>query len=323
MFTFWDASRTARCAERCGVDITLSIINIQHVDAIIDEGTSKSAQMWVPGPKTRPARTVSKDTLASSSPDNVARAMRNPRKYGKREQGRGDENPPAVPKGQGLIPDIFASQETRELQAVKRDRDKLKQEVVQLKREKNQLFPSHSSAGVETPSSSDGLSEAASQKLENTARIRTSKRARAVLRVATLTGLVNFQRRMKATKYMVAQREGNSAEEIAEIVGEYGQRPLDRMLGFFGICWSPAGACSPRRFHARPESNGEFELNQKYSGDSVGFCYTMHRPYRHHPQLYHAQAPVPAADRMYAFFAMCHALSPSRWDENIANIAKA
>lgn len=28
------------------------------------------------------------------------------------------------------------------------------------------------------------------------------------------------------------------------------------------------------------------------------------------------------ADRMYALFAVCHALSPSRLDDNIANISK-
>lgn len=72
----------------------------------------------------------------------------------------------------------------------------------------------------------------------------------------------------------------------------------------------------------------------------VGFCYIMLRRYpdairtfvtilnfimrmrQYHTRSYQYDQINKTADRMYALFAMCHALSPSRLDDNIANIAK-
>lgn len=72
----------------------------------------------------------------------------------------------------------------------------------------------------------------------------------------------------------------------------------------------------------------------------VGFCYIMLRRYpdairtfvtvlnfimrmrQYHTRSYQYDQISKTADRMYALFAMCHALSPSRLDDNIANIAK-
>ncbi len=43
---------------------------------------------------------------------------------------------------------------------------------------------------------------------------------------------------------------------------------------------------------------------------------------QYHTRSYQYDQISKTADRMYALFAMCHALSPSRLDDNIANIAK-
>lgn len=72
----------------------------------------------------------------------------------------------------------------------------------------------------------------------------------------------------------------------------------------------------------------------------VGFCYLMLRRYpdairsfvtilnfimrmrQYHTRSYQYDQISKTADRMYALFAVCHALSPSRLDDNITNIAK-
>jgi translation initiation factor 3 subunit L len=43
---------------------------------------------------------------------------------------------------------------------------------------------------------------------------------------------------------------------------------------------------------------------------------------QYHTRSYQYDQISKTADRMYALFAICHALSPSRLDDNIANIAK-
>ena len=52
---------------------------------------------------------------------------------------------------------------------------------------------------------------------------------------SVLNVLYSLIQKSKINEYIVATREGKSTEEINEIVGEYGQRPLYRMLGYFSI----------------------------------------------------------------------------------------
>ena len=70
---------------------------------------------------------------------------------------------------------------------------------------------------------------------------------------SVLNVLYSLMQKSKVNEYIIAQREGKSPEEIAyvadlviipsrpltwcfsDIVGEYGQRPLYRMLGYFSI----------------------------------------------------------------------------------------
>ncbi len=48
---------------------------------------------------------------------------------------------------------------------------------------------------------------------------------------------------------------------------------------------------------------------------SVNLCFVM-------TSLFYDLQISKTADRMYALFVMCNALSPSRLDDNIANVAK-
>ncbi|KAF9473472.1 eukaryotic translation initiation factor 3 subunit 6 [Pholiota conissans] len=168
---------------------------------------------------------------------------------------------------------------------------------------------------------------------------------------SVLNVLYSLMQKSKINEYITAQREGKSAEEIAEIVGEYGQRPLYRMLGYFSIVGLLRVHVHLGDFTLGLKVMENVELNQKSPFTRVtachvatyyyvGFCYIMLRRYpdairtfvtvlnfimrmrQYHTRSYQYDQISKTADRMYALFAMCHALSPSRLDDNIANIAK-
>jgi len=150
---------------------------------------------------------------------------------------------------------------------------------------------------------------------------------------------------------MIATQEGKSAEEIAEIVGEYGVRPLYRMLGYFSIIGLLRVHTLLGDFTLALKVMDNVELAQKASFTRVtachvttfyyvGFCYMMLCRYpdanrsfvsilnliirmrQYHTRSYQYDQINKIADRMYALFAMCNALSPSRLDDNITNISK-
>ncbi|KAF8816396.1 eukaryotic translation initiation factor 3 subunit 6 [Phlegmacium glaucopus] len=168
---------------------------------------------------------------------------------------------------------------------------------------------------------------------------------------SVLNVLYSLMQKSKINEYIVAQREGKSPEEIAEIVGEYGQRPLYRMLGYFSIIGLLRVHVHLGDFTLALKVMDNVELNQKSPFTRVtachvatyyyvGFCYIMLRRYpdairtfatilnfimrmrQYHTRSYQYDQINKTADRMYALFAVCHALSPSRLDDNIANIAK-
>ncbi|KAF9561710.1 eukaryotic translation initiation factor 3 subunit 6 [Agrocybe pediades] len=168
---------------------------------------------------------------------------------------------------------------------------------------------------------------------------------------SVLNVLYSLMQKSKVNEYIIAQREGKSPEEIAEIVGEYGQRPLYRMLGYFSIIGLLRVHVHLGDFTLGLKVMENVELNQKSPFTRVtachvatyyyvGFCYIMLRRYpdairtfvtvlnfimrmrQYHTRSYQYDQINKTADRMYALFAMCHALSPSRLDDNIANIAK-
>lgn len=52
---------------------------------------------------------------------------------------------------------------------------------------------------------------------------------------SVLNVLYSLIQKSKINEYIEATRAGKSAEELAEVVGPYGQQPLYRMLGYFSI----------------------------------------------------------------------------------------
>ncbi|KAF9447334.1 eukaryotic translation initiation factor 3 subunit 6 [Macrolepiota fuliginosa MF-IS2] len=168
---------------------------------------------------------------------------------------------------------------------------------------------------------------------------------------SVLNVLYSLMQKSKINEYIVATREGKSQEEIGEIVGEFGQRPLYRMLGYFSIIGLLRVHVLLGDFTLALKVMESVELNQKSPFTRVtachvttyyyvGFCYIMLRRYpdairtfvtilnfimrmrQYHTRSYQYDQISKTADRMYALFAICNALSPSRLDDNIANIAK-
>ncbi|KAF9004619.1 eukaryotic translation initiation factor 3 subunit 6 [Cyathus striatus] len=168
---------------------------------------------------------------------------------------------------------------------------------------------------------------------------------------SVLNVLYSLMQKSRISEYITAQREGKTPEEIAEIVGEYGQRPLYRMLGYFSIIGLLRVHVLLGDFTLGLKVMEGVELNQKSPFTRVtachvttyyyvGFCYIMLRRYpdairtfvtilnfimrmrQYHTRSYQYDQISKTADRMYALFAVCNALSPSRLDDNIANIAK-
>ncbi|KAL4261391.1 translation initiation factor 3 subunit L [Pleurotus pulmonarius] len=168
---------------------------------------------------------------------------------------------------------------------------------------------------------------------------------------SVLNVLYSLIQKSKVNEYISAQQAGKSADEIAEIVGEYGVFPLYRMLGYFSIIGLLRVHVLLGDFTLALKVMENVELNQKSPFTRVtachvstyyyvSFCYMMLRRYpdairtivtilnfimrmrQYHTRSYQYDQINKTGDRMYAMFAMCNALSPSRLDDNIANIAK-
>ncbi|KAI0916241.1 hypothetical protein AcV5_003236 [Taiwanofungus camphoratus] len=168
---------------------------------------------------------------------------------------------------------------------------------------------------------------------------------------SVLNVLYSLIQKSKIHEHITALQEGKSTEEIAEIVGEYGVRPLYRMLGYFSIIGLLRVHSLLGDFTLALKVMENVELNQKSPFTRVtachvttyyyvGFCYIMLRRYpdairafvsilnfilrmrQYHTRSYQYDQINKTADRMYALFAICNALSPSRLDDNISNIVK-
>ncbi|KAG6877339.1 hypothetical protein C0993_008476 [Termitomyces sp. T159_Od127] len=168
---------------------------------------------------------------------------------------------------------------------------------------------------------------------------------------SVLNVLYSLIQKSRINEYIIAQQEGKSPEEIAEIVGEYGQRPLYRNLGYFSLIGLLRVHVLLGDFTLALKVIENVELNQKspYTRVTachvatyyyVGFCYLMLRRYpdairtfvsilnfimrmrQYHTRSYQYDQISKTADRMYALFAICNALSPSRFDDNVANTSK-
>nr|GAT58876.1 eukaryotic translation initiation factor 3 subunit 6 [Mycena chlorophos] len=168
---------------------------------------------------------------------------------------------------------------------------------------------------------------------------------------SVLNVLYSLIQKSKINEYIAAHQAGKTPEEIAEIVGEYGIRPLYRHLGYFSIIGLLRVHVLLGDFTLALKVMENVELNQKspYTRVTactvatyyyVGFCYIMLRRYpdairtfisilnwimrmrQYHTRSYQYDQISKTGDRMYALFAICNALSPSRLDDNIANISK-
>ncbi|KAF7792787.1 hypothetical protein EIP86_003886 [Pleurotus ostreatoroseus] len=168
---------------------------------------------------------------------------------------------------------------------------------------------------------------------------------------SVLNVLYSLIQKSKINEFIVSQQQGKSQEEIAEIVGEYGVKPLYRMLGYFSIIGLLRVHSLLGDFTLALKVMENVELNQKSSFTRVtachvttyyyvGFCYIMLRRYpdairtfvsilnfilrmrQYHTRSYQYDQINKTADRMYALFAICNALSPSRVDDNISSTVK-
>ncbi|EIN05492.1 eukaryotic translation initiation factor 3 subunit 6 [Punctularia strigosozonata HHB-11173 SS5] len=168
---------------------------------------------------------------------------------------------------------------------------------------------------------------------------------------SVLNVLYSLIQKSKINEHVAAVQEGKSAAEIAEIVGEYGSKPLYKMLGYFSLIGLLRVHTLLGDFTLALKILDDIELTQKSPFTRVtachvttyyyvGFCYIMLRRYpdairtfvsilnfnmrmrQYHTRSYQYDQINKTADRMYALFAVCNALSPSRLDDNIANIAK-
>ncbi|KAI0055971.1 hypothetical protein BV25DRAFT_1814887 [Artomyces pyxidatus] len=168
---------------------------------------------------------------------------------------------------------------------------------------------------------------------------------------SVLNVLYSLIQKSKINDYILAHQEGRSEAELAEIAGEYGARPLYRMLGYFSLIGLLRVHVLLGDFTLALKVMDGVELNQKTPFTRVtachvatyyyvGFCYIMLRRYpdairsfvsvlnfilrmrQYHTRSYQYDQINKTADRMYALFAICNALSPSRLDDNIANIVK-
>ncbi|KDQ52880.1 hypothetical protein JAAARDRAFT_197946 [Jaapia argillacea MUCL 33604] len=168
---------------------------------------------------------------------------------------------------------------------------------------------------------------------------------------SVLNVLYSLIQKSKINEYIAAQQQGKTEEELAEIVGEYGSRPLYRMLGYFSIIGLLRVHTMLGDFTLALKVMEGVELNQKTPFTRVtachvatyyyvGFCYIMLQRYpdairtfvsvlnfilrmrQYHTRSYQYDQINKTADRMYALFAICNALSPSRVDDNILNVVK-
>ncbi|CCM04357.1 uncharacterized protein FIBRA_06529 [Fibroporia radiculosa] len=168
---------------------------------------------------------------------------------------------------------------------------------------------------------------------------------------SVLNVLYSLIQKSKINEHLSALQEGKKAEEIAEIVGEFGVRPLYRMLGYFSLIGLLRVHSLLGDFTLALKVMESIELNQKSPFTRVtachvttyyyvGFCYIMLRRYpdairafvsilnfilrmrQYHTRSYQYDQINKTADRMYALFAICNALSPTRLDDNISGIVK-
>ena len=161
---------------------------------------------------------------------------------------------------------------------------------------------------------------------------------------SVLNVLYSLIQKSRITEQLVAAKEGNDPDEVA---GEFGSKPLYRMLGYFSIIGLLRVHVLLGDYTLALKMLDHIELNNKSGLINrvtachvtayyyVGFAYMMLRRYpdaikafthilvfimrlrQYHTRSYQYDQINKTADRMYALLAMCCALCPTRLDENI------
>ncbi|KAH7890402.1 RNA polymerase I-associated factor PAF67-domain-containing protein [Phlebopus sp. FC_14] len=172
---------------------------------------------------------------------------------------------------------------------------------------------------------------------------------------SVLNVLYSLIQKSRVNEWLKARAESKTEEEIEEIVGEYGSRPLYRQLGYFSLI-------GLLRVHVLL---GDFTLALKVMENAglglslgqkvpftaptashvstayhAGVCYLMlrrvtdaarvftgclnwvMRARQYHTRSYQYDQINKTADRMYALLALCNALAPTRLDDNVMNIVR-
>lgn len=168
---------------------------------------------------------------------------------------------------------------------------------------------------------------------------------------SVLNVLYSLVQKSRINEYLIGVREGCSEIELVEIAGEYGSKPLYRMLGYFSLIGLLRVHVLLGDFTLALKVMENIELNQKAFFTKVtachvatyyyvGFSYMALRRYndairtfvsilnfigrmrQYHTRSYQYDQINKTAERMYALFAICNCLSPSKLDDQILNNVK-
>ncbi|KAG1852868.1 RNA polymerase I-associated factor PAF67-domain-containing protein [Suillus subalutaceus] len=168
---------------------------------------------------------------------------------------------------------------------------------------------------------------------------------------SVLNVLYSLIQKSRVNEWLKARAEGKSDEEIEEIVGEYGTKPLYRMLGYFSIIGLLRVHVLLGDFTLALKVMENVGLGQKApftaptavhvsTAYHAGICYFMlrripdaarvftgvlnwvMRARQYHTRSYQYDQINKTADRMYALLALCHVLAPTRLDDNVMNIVR-
>ncbi|KAG8826371.1 hypothetical protein FRB91_010843 [Serendipita sp. 411] len=168
---------------------------------------------------------------------------------------------------------------------------------------------------------------------------------------SVLNVLYSLVQKSRINEHLSGVRQGLPESELLELAGEYGSRPLYRMLGYFSLIGLLRVHVLLGDFTLALKVMENIELNQKAFFTRVtachvatyyyvGFSYMALRRYndairtfvsilnfigrmrQYHTRSYQYDQINKTAERMYALFAICNCLSPSKLDEQILNNAK-
>ncbi|KAG0078984.1 hypothetical protein BGZ90_003831 [Linnemannia elongata] len=161
---------------------------------------------------------------------------------------------------------------------------------------------------------------------------------------SVLNVLYSLIQKSRITEQLLVSKNGGDMQEAA---GEYGSRPLYKMLGYFSIVGLLRVHCLLGDFTLALKMMDNIELNKKQALFArvtachvttyyyVGFAYMMMRRYadaikafshiltfinrtkQYHSRSYQHDQITKKGDQMYALLTMCVTLCPTRLDENI------